>query len=76
MALLQEEQPQQQEINEAERRPGGGPAAGENDEAVLIREMADLVAEEGHRFGKREVLVSATRVSSWTRPVSNCSRSR
>jgi ATP-binding cassette subfamily B protein len=63
MALLQEEQPQQQEINEAERRPGGGPAAGENDEAVLIREMADLVAEEGHRFGKREVLVSATRVS-------------
>ena len=33
------------------------------DAEVLIRETADLVPEEGHRFGWREVRVSKTRVS-------------
>lgn len=32
-------------------------------DAVLIREIADLIAEENHRFGKREVVVTATRVA-------------
>ncbi|MBC8140348.1 MAG: ABC transporter ATP-binding protein [Armatimonadetes bacterium] len=30
---------------------------------VLIRETADLLAEENHRFGKREVVVTASRVA-------------
>ncbi|MBC7808570.1 MAG: hypothetical protein H7145_20750, partial [Akkermansiaceae bacterium] len=30
---------------------------------VLIREVADLVAEENHRFGKREVVVTLNRVA-------------
>ena len=32
-------------------------------EPVLIRETADLVPEEDHRFGKREVVVTQTRVA-------------
>ena len=30
---------------------------------VLIRETADLVAEDGHKFGKRDVVVTAQKVS-------------
>ncbi len=32
-------------------------------DAVLICETADLVAEEGHRFGRRDVVVTASKVS-------------
>ncbi|MBC8134863.1 MAG: ABC transporter ATP-binding protein, partial [Fibrella sp.] len=34
-----------------------------SDEPVLIREVADLVAEENHCFGKREVVVTLNRVA-------------
>ncbi|MDX1931988.1 MAG: ABC transporter ATP-binding protein [Capsulimonadales bacterium] len=33
------------------------------EEKILISEVADLVAEEGHAFGKREVRVTGSRVS-------------
>ena len=33
------------------------------DSPVLIREVADIIAEENHRFGKREVVVTAARVA-------------
>ncbi len=48
-------------VLEAEQAKPEAGAAGEND--VLIREVADLVAEENHRFGKREVVVSRAKVS-------------
>jgi ATP-binding cassette subfamily B protein len=41
----------------------GGRPASTTDDPVLIREAADLIAEDGHRFGKREVQVTRTRVA-------------
>lgn len=37
------------------------PGASQNE--VLIREVADLVAEDNHRFGKREVVVTRQKIS-------------
>ena len=48
-------------VLEAEQAKTEEKAADEN--AVLIREIADLIAEENHRFGKREVVVSRAKVS-------------
>ncbi|RKH75060.1 hypothetical protein D7Y13_44945, partial [Corallococcus praedator] len=39
-----------------------GGAAGDEG-AVLIRESADMIAEEGHIFGKRDVVVTQKKVS-------------
>jgi ATP-binding cassette subfamily B protein len=36
---------------------------GSGEEPVLISEVADLIAEEDHRYGKREVRVTKSRVS-------------
>src|SRR5437016_6115932 len=62
MSLLQEEKQE-----ELPARVPAAPARLEperpDDEAVLIREVADLVAEEGHVFGVREVRVYGSRVS-------------
>jgi ATP-binding cassette subfamily B protein len=54
MTLLQEEI-----AAEPEPLPAAGPAGGgDADAPVLIRETADLAAEDGHAFGTREVRVS------------------
>lgn len=52
--------------DEGQREPvvaSGATGTESADDTVLIREMADLVAEEGHSFGRREVRVSRTKVS-------------
>ncbi len=60
MALLQEEQVPggEQRGTVAATVPGQA-----SDEDILIRETADLIAEEGHRYGRREVRVSKAKVS-------------
>jgi ATP-binding cassette, subfamily B, bacterial len=58
MSLVQEEQAGEE--LRLEILPGG--ARGPADEEILIRETADLVADEGHRFGKRDVRVSRSGV--------------
>lgn len=55
MSLLQERRTTRRETPLAEHP--------EAEAEVLLRETADLVAEEGHRFGRREVRVYADRVS-------------
>ncbi len=57
MAVVQEEQ---EEAAEAEKRT---PAEPVGEPEILIQEMADLIAEDGHRYGKREVRVSKAKVS-------------
>src|SRR5437763_16716112 len=62
MTLLQEERVAGTGDNagaEAERRTDGRAL----DDRVLISEVADLVPESGHRFGRREVRVSKARVT-------------
>jgi ATP-binding cassette subfamily B protein len=51
-----------------EREPGEEASAkdaldGSGEEPILISEVADLIAEEDHRYGKREVRVTKSRVS-------------
>ena len=55
MSLLQERRP----AENSRSASGAFPSEGE----PLLRETADLVAEEGHRFGRREVRVYGDRVS-------------
>lgn len=50
-------------VLERERQAETEPGRAAADEAVLIREIADLAADEAHRFGRREVCVSRERVS-------------
>lgn len=46
-----------------ERQPVEIPSSPSSEGDVLLRETADLMAEDGHRFGRREVRVYADRVS-------------
>src|ERR1051326_5069341 len=48
-----------------QERPSGEASPGKPapDATVLIAEVADLVPESGHRFGRREVRVSRAQVS-------------
>ena len=61
MALLEQEQPEKQRQASS---AGGNTEVPDPDQqdVALIREAADLIAEEGHRFGAREVRVSAGKV--------------
>jgi ATP-binding cassette subfamily B protein len=58
MSLLQETPPAHPSEGSAPIRGGDG-----NEETILLRESADLLLEDEHRFGKREVQVTATAVS-------------
>lgn len=62
MSLLQEERPD--ETPSAGPAPGGLEIPGRlEDQTILIREVADLIGDQGHVFGHREVRVYQTRVS-------------
>src|SRR4051812_7671975 len=64
MSLLQEEKPEELPAPAPALPPA--PEDAQRDEgadALLVREVADLVAEEGHTFGRREIRVYASRVS-------------
>jgi ATP-binding cassette subfamily B protein len=52
-----------QEREPDEETPAREVLDGSGEEPVLISEVADLVAEEDHRYGKREVRVTKSRVS-------------
>src|SRR2546422_731659 len=60
MSLLQEDRTHRKAPAPA---PGERLEPAEAEEAVLIRETADLAAEDGHRFGRREVRVTRREVS-------------
>src|SRR5437764_7741354 len=62
MTLLQEERVAASG-DVASTDPGSRAESRESDDRVLISEVADLVPEYGHRFGRREVRVSKARVT-------------
>jgi ATP-binding cassette, subfamily B, bacterial len=59
MPVLQEAEEKASPDSESQPPPSNGP----DDNQVLISEVADMVAEDGHKFGKRTVEVTKKKVS-------------